>query len=64
MEKISAGTKIRLVKDLDGKNPVGSTATVIAPARFHLDAGKLPSYTEGENTKIFLTSGKYVLQSK
>ena len=44
--------------------PVGSTATVIAPARFHLDAGKLPSYTEGENTKIFLTSGKYVLQSK
>ena len=29
MEKISAGTKIRLVKDLDGKNPVGSTATVV-----------------------------------
>ena len=29
MEKISARTKIRLVKDLDGKNPVGSTATVV-----------------------------------
>ena len=29
MEKISAGTKIRLVKDLDGKNPIGSTATVV-----------------------------------
>ena len=29
MEKISAGTKISLVKDLDGKNPVGSTATVV-----------------------------------
>ena len=29
MEKISAGTKLRLVKDLDGKNPVGSTATVV-----------------------------------
>ncbi len=29
MEKICAGTKIRLVKDLDGKNPVGSIATVV-----------------------------------
>ena len=29
MEKICAGTKIKLVKDFDGKNPVGSTATVV-----------------------------------
>ena len=29
MEKICVGTKIRLIKDLDGKNPIGSTATVV-----------------------------------
>ena len=34
MEKISAGTKIRLMKDLDGKNPVGSTATVVYAHEF------------------------------
>lgn len=44
--------------------PVGSTATVVVPAAFRVDPGKLPSYTEGGNTKIFLPSGKYVLQSK
>ena len=36
MEKISAGTKIRLVKDLDGKNPIGSTATVVYVDEFGL----------------------------
>ena len=44
--------------------PVGSTATVVAPARFNLNPGKLASYTEGGTTKIFLPSGKYILQSK
>ncbi|MBP5272756.1 MAG: family 78 glycoside hydrolase catalytic domain, partial [Clostridia bacterium] len=44
--------------------PVGSTATVVAPARFNLNPGKLASYTEGGNTRIFLPSGKYILQSK
>ena len=44
--------------------PVGTTATVVVPTRVHVDPGKLPSYTEGGNTKIFLPSGKYVLQSK
>ena len=49
MEKISAGTKIRLVKDLDGKNPVGSTATVVYVDEF----GQIfADWTEGGQIRI------------
>ena len=49
MEKISAGTKIRLVKDLDGKNPVGSTATVVYVDEF----GQIfADWTEGGQVRI------------
>ena len=44
--------------------PVGATATVVAPAHFNLAGPGLPSVTEGGKTKIFLSSGKYILQSK
>ena len=44
--------------------PVGSTATVVVPARFNLRGPGLASVTEGGKTKIFLASGKYILQSK
>lgn len=49
MEKISAGTKIRLVKDLDGKNPVGSTATVVYVDEF----GQIfADWTEGGQVRL------------
>ena len=49
MEMISAGTKIRLVKDLDGKNPVGSTATVVYVDEF----GQIfADWTEGGQVRI------------
>ena len=49
MEKISAGTKIRLVKDLDGKNPVGSTATVVYAHEF----GQIfADWTDGGQVRI------------
>ena len=49
MEKISAGTKIRLVKDLDGKNPVGSTATVVYVDEF----GQIfADWTDGGQVRI------------
>ena len=44
--------------------PVGSTATVVVPARFNLRGPGLASVTEGGKTKIFLPAGKYILQSK
>ena len=44
--------------------PVGAIATVVAPASFNLAGKDLPSVTEGGKTKIFLSSGKYILQSK
>jgi hypothetical protein len=49
MEKISAGTKIRLVKDLDGKNPVGSTAIVVYVDEF----GQIfANWTDGGQVRI------------
>ncbi|MCR5121120.1 MAG: hypothetical protein K6B74_01725 [Ruminococcus sp.] len=49
MEKISAGTKIRLVKDLDGKNHVGSTATVVYVDEF----GQIfADFTDGGQVRI------------
>ncbi len=49
MEKVCAGTKIRLVKDLDGKNPVGSTATVVYVDEF----GQIfADWTEGGQVRI------------
>lgn len=44
--------------------PVGSTATVVVPARFGVAAEGLEAHTEGEKTKILLPSGRYCLQSK
>ena len=49
MEKISAGTKIRLVKDLDGKNPVGSTAIVVYVDEF---GQVFADWTEGGQVRI------------
>ena len=44
--------------------PVGTTATVVVPDRFGVDTVGLESAVEAGKTKIFLPSGKYVLQSK
>jgi hypothetical protein len=44
--------------------PVGSTATVVAPAGYNFDTKEKSSYTEDGKTRIFLSSGKYILQSK
>ena len=49
MEKICVGTKIRLIKDLDGKNPVGSTATVVYIDEF----GQIfADWTEGGQVRL------------
>ena len=44
--------------------PVGSTATLVIPAGYDFDTKEKSSYTEDGKTKIFLSSGKYILQSK
>ena len=44
--------------------PVGSTATLVAPAGYNFDTKEKSSYTEDGKTRIFLSSGKYILQSK
>ncbi len=44
--------------------PVGATATLVAPAGYHFNTSEKSSYTEDGKTKIFLSSGKYILQSK
>ena len=44
--------------------PVGATATAVVPASFNLSAAGLASVTEKGKTKIFLPSGKYILQSQ
>ena len=49
MEKVSAGMKIRLVKDLDGSTPLGSTATVVYVDEF----GQIfADWTEGGQCRI------------
>ena len=44
--------------------PVGATATAVVPASFNLSGPGLVSVTEGGKTRIFLSSGKCILQSK
>ena len=44
--------------------PVGTTATVVVPESFSMDTAGLDAVVEAGKTKIFLPSGKYVLQSK
>ena len=43
--------------------PVGSTATLLVPARFNIDTAGLDAQSDGDNVRISLPSGKYLLES-
>ena len=44
--------------------PVGATATLVIPAGYNFNTREKSSYTEDGKTKIFLSAGKYILQSR